>query len=1108
MRAPALRIAAIVIALPLASTAAQRRAAAAASTPSAARDTGATSRSEFRSLRWRSIGPYRGGRVVAVTGDYQNPRVFYFGGVNGGVWKTTNGGQSWANISDFRVKGGAPEISSVGAIAVAPSDPNVIYVGGGESGLREDLTYGDGVYRTTDGGETWEHLGLRETQQIGAVRIDPRDPDIAYVAAMGHAFGPNPERGVFRTRDGGKSWTKVLFVDDSTGAIDLSLDPSNPRILFAAMWKFQRFPWGMTSGGGHSGLWKSTDGGDTWTDISANPGLPNTALGRIGVSISPANPRRVYAVVEAPDSAGTTRGGIFRSDDAGDTWTRMNNDQRWQVRAWYYSAITADPRDENTLYTMNLSTWRSVDGGRTWTVIRVPHGDTHQLWIDPKNPERMIHANDGGATVSFDAGQTWSSIYNQPTAQFYHVIADNQFPYRVYGAQQDNSTVSIASRSDNGSITPADWWSVAGCENAYIAPDPLNADVTYGGCYMGELWRYDRRSNSNRNVAVWLDNYDGWAAKDVPNRFAWTYPVFFSPHDPRRLYISAQNVWTTIDEGHSWTKISPDLSLHDPRTMGRSGGPIHGDMTGTEWYAMIFALAESPITQGLLWAGSDDGLVHISRDGGKSWANVTPKGLGAFTKMSIIEPSHFDAGTAYIAANRYQQDDFRPYLLKTADYGKSWTRIDAGIPVGAFTRAIREDPKRRGLLFAGTETGVYTSFNDGAHWQSLQLNLPRASARDLFIKDNDLIVATHGRSFWILDDISPLRQMTDAIRASARHLFAPATAVRFVAGRSRNDFQSGENPPAGAYIDYWLKVRPKGPVKLEFLDAQGAVLRTFTGIDSTKKADSTIVAFTAADSLKALTAYDTTGQSSQRRRIESDSASYLPSDSLVQARAGLNRFVWDLRTEGVRRLKDIVNDEGTFDGPMVVPGQYTVRLTSDSTTLSQSFTVVDDPRIGASATELAASYALARRTVDKTSDLADEVRNIETMQKEIDARVEQTKGQPYAARVAAAATPLRARLEAVRAQLVEVHSQADQITLHYPVRLYNQLLNMNRMAQSFDRAPTEQSQAIYGDLAGQVDAQVGRLRALESGDVQAFNRLLKELDVPGVIVKARKGPIS
>ncbi len=1069
----------------------------------------ARARSAFPSLRWRNIGPFRGGRSVAVTGSYTDPRVFYFGAVNGGVWKTTNGGQAWTNISDFRVAKGAPEISSVGAIAVAPSDPNVIWVGTGESGMREDLTYGTGVYRSTDGGESWNHLGLDDTQQIGAIRVHPKDPDVAYVAAFGHAFGSNKERGVYRTTDGGRSWTRVLFLNDSTGAIDLSMDPTNPRILYAAMWYLRRTPWGMRSGGGQSGLWKSTDGGDTWKDLSANPGMPRTALGRIGVAVSPANPRRVYASVEAPDSAGVPRGGIFRSDDAGATWDRVNGDQRWQVRAWYYSTVTADPKDENTLYVNNLTTWRSVDAGRTWQRMRVPHGDTHLLWIDPADSRRMIHANDGGATVSYDAGTSWSSIMNQPTSQFYHVTTDDQFPYRVYGAQQDNTAISIASRSDNGAITRQDWYAPAGGESAYIAIDPTDPDITYGGGYMGEIWRQDRRTGRERNVAVWLDNYDGWAVKDVPYRFAWTFPLFFSKHDPKTLYTAAQYLFKSTNEGNSWTRISPDLSRADPRTLERSGGPIHGDMTGTEWYAMAFAVAESPLVKGLIWAGSDDGLVHVTRDGGANWQNVTPPGLPPFTKMSIVEPSHHDAGTVYIAANRYQQDDFKPYLLKSTDYGRSWSRIDAGIPSGAYTRAIREDPVRRGLLFAGTETGVYMSFTDGASWQPLQLNLPRVSVRDLAIKNGDLIAGTHGRSFWILDDISPLRQLSDSVRSARVHLFVPATTVRFQAGRrSRRGEEAGENPLSGVYVDYRLASSARTPAKLEFLDGKGVVLRTFTGADTvTAPADTAARAYTAADSMLLRTAYDTTGQSSQRKYIESDSASYLPADSLVHGRAGLNRFVWDLRTEGVREIKGIINDEGITEGPMVVPGRYTVRLTVNGETRSQSFQVVDDPRVGAAPAELAASFDLASRTVATINRISDQVGRIATMQQQLSARATQAKGQSYAERVAAQATTLKGRLEAIRSELADVHSEADQITLHYPVKLYNQLLNVNRMAQSFDRGPTEQSERVYRDLAGKVDALLGRLRALEGGELGAFNQMLRELNVPAVTVEQPK-PIA
>ncbi len=1063
-------------------------------------------RSAFPNLRWRNIGPYRGGRSVAAAGSYVEPRTFYFGAVNGGVWKTTNAGASWSNITDFRVRGGAPEISSVGAIAIAPNDPNVIWVGTGESGLREDLTYGNGIYRSTDGGDSWTHLGLEDSQQIGAIRVHPTNPDIAYVAAIGHAFGPNKMRGIYKTVDGGKNWTQSLFLDDTTGAIDLAMDPQNPRILYAAMWHLRRFPWGMTSGGGRSGLYKSTDAGDTWTDISANPGLPNTALGRIGVAVSPANPRRVYATVEAPDSAGAPRGGIFRSDDAGAHWQRTSGDQRWQVRAWYYSTITADPQDENKVYVNNLGTWRSSDGGRTWTRIPVPHGDTHLLWIDPKDPKRMIHANDGGGTVSFDGGANWSTLNNQPTSQFYHVTTDNQFPYRIYGAQQDNTSVSIASRSDNGSVTRQDWYAPAGGESAYIAIDPTNPDITYGGGYMGEIWRQDRKSQRERNLAVWLDNYDGYGAKDVPYRFAWTFPLFFSPHDPKTLYTAAQYLFKSTNEGGSWTKISPDLSRADPKTLERSGGPIHGDMTGTEWYAMAFAVAESPLTKGLIWAGSDDGLIHVTRDGGATWTNVTPPNLPPFTKMSIVEPSHHDAGTVYVAANRYQQDDFKPYLLKTSDYGKNWTRIDAGIPVGAYTRAIREDPVRRGLLFAGTEIGVYVSFDDGAHWQPLQLNLPRASVRDIAIKNADVIVATHGRSFWVLDDISPLRQISDSVRASAVHLFAPAQADRFQAGRGRSGIESGENPLPGVVVDYWLKDKPKRAVKLEFLDAKGVVLRTFTSPDSSApKKDTASVAYTAADSMARLTAYDTTGQSSTRRRIESDSVAYLAADSVVHARAGLNRFVWNLREAGVRELKDVINDEGTLDGPMIVPGTYSVRLTVDSAVVrTKPFTVIDDPRVGATQAELVATYDFSKRVVGKLNALVDEVERIETMKSQISGASGRVKDN---ARVKSLANSLKARLEAVHAQLADVHSQADQITLHYPVKLYNQMLNVNRMAQSYEKGPTSQGEAVLLDLSGKIDAQFDLVRKLEAGDLATFNALLKELGLPAVEIKPPK-PIA
>ena len=1040
----------------------------------------------FKAMRWRSIGPFRGGRSDAVAGDPTRPLVYYFGAVNGGVWKTANAGQTWDNITD-----GKSDISSVGAISVAPSDPNVLYVGTGEGQLREDLTYGTGVYRSTDGGVTWAHLGLTGTQQITTIRIDPRDPDRVYVAAMGHAFGPNAERGVFRTTDGGKSWRKVLFLNDSTGATDLSLDPTNSRILFASMWKFQRFPWGMYSGGGRSGLWKSTDGGDSWIEITHHAGLPTTLVGKIGVAVSPANPRRVYASVEAKD----TSGGIFRSDNGGDTWDRVNGDQKFQIRPFYYSAVTADPLNENTLYVMNLGVSRSIDGGKTFSAVRVPHGDTHIMWVDPKDPNRLINGNDGGATVSQDGGQTWSSIMNQPTAQFYHVVTDKQWPYRVYGAQQDNSTVSIASRSDNGTIGERNWWSVAGCENAHIAVDPRNPAITYGGCYTGMLSRHDTRTGQNRDISVWLSNYDGIAAKDVPNRFQWTFPVLLSPHDPRTLYVASQNVWRSTDEGSSWEKISPDLSYADTTTLGRSGGDVHGDMTGTEWYATIYALAESPIVKGVLWAGSDDGRVHVSRDGGAGWQEVTPKGMAKFTRVNGIEPSRYDPAVAYLSATRYQLDDFRPYLYRTSDYGRTWTRIDAGIPTGAYTRTIREDVVRRGLLFAGTETGAYVSLDDGARWEPLQLNLPRVSVRDLAVKDDDLIAATHGRAFWILDDLSSLRQLADSVTSRAAFLFAPSKAIRSDAGHVFTT-RTGENPPDGAVIDFYLKDSSAQKITLQLIEKSGAVIRSF----SSAKPDTAAVKDTTK---RASILRDTVAMMVARKPIP-DSLAFAPVDTIVPARAGANRFVWNLRYPDAVHLKTVVNDEGTTNGPKAVPGDYVVRLIVGKDSLTRPFSIIEDPRLTVATADLQKSFDLAIRVRDKITTISEAFNRIEELQSQIDNRVSQTSDQSYAVRLTDATKPVRAKLEQVRGELVDWYNHADQSTLHFPIRLYNMMLTLAAQVQSADAAPTKQHGEIFTDLGAKVDLQLRALQQIESNELAALNKLLLQLEVPPVFVKPVK----
>lgn len=1101
---------AAVFASPSGLSAQRRPAATSAPTPSSAynpklySDPNATNKA-YKALRWRLVGPFRGGRVDAVAGDPTRPLVHYFGGVNGGVWKTTNAGLSWENITD-----GKSDISSVGAISVAPSDPNVIYVGTGESQLREDLTYGTGVYRSTDGGESWQHLGLTETHQVTAIRIHPNNPDIAYVAAIGHAFGPNAERGVFRTTDGGRSWKKILFLNDSTGATDLSLDPTNPRILFASMWKFQRSPWGMEAGGGRSGLWKSTDGGDTWTDLSTNPGMPKAPLGKIGVAVSPANPRRIFASVEAKD----TLGGIFRSDDGGATWMRTNGEQKFQVRPWYYSAVTADPLNENTLYVMNLGVWKSIDGGRTFSRIRVPHGDTHIMWVDPKNPNHLMNGNDGGGTISQDGGLSWSSIYNQPTAQFYHVITDKQWPYRLYGAQQDNSTVSIASRSDNGAIGERDWWPVAGCENAHIAVDPRNPNITYGGCYTGMLMRHDKRTEQTRDIAVWLSNYDGWPAKDVPNRFQWTFPVLLSPHDPSILFAASQNVWRSTNEGRSWEKISPDLTYADPASLGPSGGPVHKDMTGTEWYATIYALDESPITKGLMWAGSDDGRVHLTRNGGTSWEEVTPAGMVKHTRVTGIEPSPHDPAVAYLTATRYQMDDFRPYIYKTSNYGKTWTRIDAGIPMGAYARSIREDPKRRGLLFAATETGVYVSLDDGARWETLQLNLPRVSVRDLRIHDDDLVAATHGRAFWSLDNITLLRQLHDSVTAKPVHLFQPAVAIRFAGGHGGGR-GAGENPYDGALVDYWMRETPKDKVTLQFVDAKGSVLRSFTSVTMAPATDSTSKDAASKDSASrnlnkgegqrrppqpdSLAIAD-----SVRKAARSDSLAYFASDSIVTTRPGTNRFFWDLRMGNSKELKTVTNDEGTFAGPLIVPGDYRVRLIVGRDTAVQNLTVKLDPRIQATTADLQLTYDMGLKVQGRINDIVGAFTRIEDLQKQIDTRVEESSEQTYAQRVKDATKPVREQLEVVRTELVDWYNHDDQATLHFPIKLYNMMLTLNAQVQGQEAAPNKQHGEILNDLGGRVDTQLQRLQQLEANEIQQLNKLLQELGLPPLYVPPTK----
>ena len=754
---------------------------------------------KYRGIQWRNIGPARGGRVTAVVGVPGQPLVYYMGVTGGGVWKSTDAGLSWQPISDDFFKTG-----SVGAIAVADSDPNVVYVGMGEAPVRGNVSHGDGVYKSTDAGKTWQHAGLSDSRHISRIRVHPQDADLVYVAAMGHLFGPNKERGVFRSKNGGKSWENVLFVDEETGVSDLAMDAVNPRVLYAGFWQINRSPYDLSSGGPGSGLHKSTDGGDTWQELTN--GLPKGIKGKIGVAVSPVIPERVWAIIEADD------GGIFRSDNGGESWRQVNDDRSWRQRAWYYSRIYTDTQDADTIYVLNTALAKSIDGGENFTTIRVPHGDNHDLWIAPEDNQRMVNGNDGGGNVSFNGGGSWTKQDGQPTAQFYHVITDNQFPYRVYGAQQDNSTVSISSRENASSM---DFYSVGGGESGYIAIRPDNPNIVYAGSYGGHLTRYDHATGFSRNIHIWPDNPMGWGTAELKYRFQWTFPIVISPHNPDVLYVAANVLFKSTDEGQSWEAISGDLTTNEKSMQGPSGGPLTHDNTGVEYYCTIFSVAESPLREGQIWAGSDDGLVHLTRNGGESWRNVTPDEMPKWGMVSQIDASTHDAATAYLAVNRYKLDDFKPYIFKTSDSGRSWKLIVDGIADGAFVRSVREDPKKQGMLYAGTETGVYYSTNDGESWQSLQLNLPVVPITDLVVKDDDLVLATQGRAFWILEDLTPLRQLS-----AARQVFKP-----------RDTFRTRD---ASVSLWYYLteELADDDKLSVEIKDEEGKALKIFDNVSA------------------------------------------------------------------------------------------------------------------------------------------------------------------------------------------------------------------------------------------------------------------------------------
>ena len=976
----------------------------------------------FTALKWRNIGPNRGGRSITSAGSASRPLEYYFGAVGGGLWKTTDGGTTWKPVTDGQLKS-----SSVGAVAISESNPDVVYIGMGETELRGNIMQGDGVYKTIDAGKTWKNVGLTDTQAIARVRVHPTNPDIVYVAAFGHPYGPNTDRGVFRSNDGGKTWKKVLYRSDHAGAVDLCFDPHNPSVLYAAIWDAYRTPWSLSSGGPQSGLFKTTDGGDTWKEITRNAGLPAGIIGKIGISASGADSNRLYAIVEAED------GGVFVSDDGGATWKKVSEDRKVRQRAFYYSRIYADPKDRDTVYILNTAFFKSTDGGKTYKTLRVPHGDNHDLWIAPNDSKRMINSNDGGANVSFNGGETWTQ-QNFPTAQLYHIAITKDLPYHVCGAQQDNTTVCVSSEERTGRSVGNPMYAVGGGESGYIAPDPKNANNFYAGSQGALLTKYDRRTGHIRDIQVYPLFFSGMPASALKERWQWTFPIVFSPKDPNVLYTSSQHLWRTTNDGQTWKAISPDLTRGDPKTLGDSGGPITKDQNGPEIYGTIFSIAPSPKDSNTIWTGSDDGLVYVTRDGGEHWDNITPKDLPEFMRISLIDASPTKPGTAYLAGKRYQLDDRKPYIYRTDDYGKKWTKIVDGIPQDDFVHAVREDPKRPGLLYAGTEHGVYVSFDDGGHWQSLSLNLPDTQVSDVLVHDEDVAIATHGRSFYVLDNIAVLLQLKPEIANESVHLFRPRPAVRSV---------------NQAFIDYYLK-QPADKVTVQILDGEGELVRSFEG--------------SAEEEKKSKPAGD----------ADQDAEFGGPPRTKPPTRvAGLNRFTWDLRYPGAKTFEGMILWGGRAEqGPLAPPGEHHARLIVNGVTQTEKLRVFKDPRLtDVTNSDLQEQFKLASQVRDKVSEADEMVIQIRAIKKQLKDRSEKAKNPE----INAASERLAAKLTAVEEDLYQVQNRSNQDPLNFPIKLNNQLAALARSIETGDAKPTDASYVVFQELNARLDALKAKL---------------------------------
>jgi photosystem II stability/assembly factor-like uncharacterized protein len=1005
----------------------------------------------YAGMEWRNIGPYRGGRSAAVTGVPGKPTLFYMGSTGGGVWRTTDGGGTWENISDGYFGG------SVGAVAVSTWDNNVLYVGTGEVTVRGNVSFGDGMYKSVDAGKTWTHIGLKDSKHIVKINIHPKNPDVVYAAVLGDLFKSSEERGVFKSEDGGKNWKRVLFANADAGATDLCMDPNNPRVLYASTWRIRRTPYSLESGGEGSALWKSTDGGETWTNLTKNEGMPKGLWGISGVTVSPVNSNRVYAIIE------NDNGGVYRSDDAGKTWRKMNEDRSLRQRAWYYSRIYADTKEEDMVYVVNVAYHRSKDGGKTFQAFNAAHGDHHDMWIAPEDNQRMVMADDGGGSISYDGGLNWSTYHNQPTAQFYRVTTDNHFPYRIYGAQQDNSTIRIYHRTDGSSIGERDWEETAGGESGHITVDPADNDVVYGGSYDGYLTRLNHKTKEERSINAWPDNPMGSGAEGAKYRFQWNFPIFFSPHNKQKLYAASNVLHVTYNGGQSWEIISPDLTRNDPTKLGPSGGPITKDNTSVEYYCTIFAAAESPYEKDVIVTGSDDGLLHITKDGGKSWEKITPTGMPEWVMFNSVEFDPHTKGGLYVAGTKYKAGDYEPYLYKSKDYGKTWTKITDGIKAPHFTRVLRVDPKRAGLLYAGTEFGMYISFDDGTSWKPFQLNLPKVPITDLTIKNDNLIAATQGRSFWIIDDVTPLHQLNDQVAKADFHLFKPMPSYRMNGGQGgwRGESKTeGKNHPNGVLIHYYVKDTAKLSASLEIFENSGKLIKKF----STKP---------------------------DKKAKEED----------LKVKVGFNRFNWNMRYPNAEGFDGMILWGGGLTGPKAVPGTYKAKLTVNGQIQEVNFEIVKDPRTSGTQADIQAQFDFLLQVRDKLSETNLAVKKIRAAREQINRVTEPMKGKDDMKDVTTLAKTILDDMKKIEEALYQTKNRSNQDPLNYPIRLNNKLAGLGSEASGSDYAPTEQVKAVYNEIAGKIDTQLSALNKIINEELPKLNTLIKQKNVDAVVLK-------